>query len=193
MTVEEIVREVEEDIDFYRMGEGGVTVSGGEPLLQSKAVAELLKAFKDKGISTLIDTAGDVPWENFERVKEFTDIFYFDFKSGNEDKYSRTVKGNWSRVYENLCRLISEGHDLHVRIPLIPGFNTSEEDRAEICDKLIAAGASQVDLLPFHRLGSGKYEAMGKEYQYKDQEPQSREEIAGIANDYKKYFNITIE
>jgi len=193
MTLDEVLDEVLEDEIFYREGGGGVTVSGGEPMLQSEAVAELFKRLKEKGISTLVDTAGDVPWECFERVKEFTDIFYFDVKTGSEEKYSHTVGGDGARIYDNLCRLISDGCTVHARIPLIPDFNTAEEDRREICQRLIAAGVEYVDLLPFHRMGSGKYEALGKEYAYKDVEPQSKNEIAEIAETYKKYFNITIE
>ncbi len=193
MTVSEIAEEIAEDLDFYRDGGGGVTVSGGEPLLQSQAVAELLAILKQKGISTLVDTAGDVPWENFLRVKDVTDIFFYDIKTGSEEKYSSVIGGNGARIYENLGRLISEGCAVRVRIPLIPGFNTSGESCEEICLRLREAGATEADLLPFHRLGSAKYEALGRRYAYKDTEPQTRGEIEEIAEIYRKYFHINIE
>lgn len=192
-TVDEIMDEVTEDEDFYRASGGGVTVSGGEPLLQSVAVAELLSALKARGIATLIDTAGDVPWGSLARVKDVTDMFFYDFKTGSEDQYSAVIGGNGARIFENLCRLITEGCTVHVRIPLIPGFNTSDEETGEICRKLIAAGVSWVDLLPFHRLGSAKYEALGKTYAYQDTEPQTQKEIETNAEIYRKYFQVTVE
>ena len=193
LTVDEVMTELLEDEEFYRAGGGGVTVSGGEPLLQSEAVAELLSCLRQRGISTLIDTAGDVPWSCFARVRELTSLFYFDFKTGDETQYSAIIGGNGARVYENLCRLIAEGSDVHVRIPLIPGFNTSESASLEICRKLKTAGVSRVDLLPFHRMGSAKYEALGRVYPYRDIVPPTVKETEAIAEIYRNHFHITVE
>ena len=193
MPVDEVLQELLEDQDFYVSSRGGVTVSGGEPLLQCEAVAELFIKLKQLGISTLIDTAGDVPWEKFDHIKSVTDIFYFDFKTGSDDDYSKVIGGSGPRIYENLRRLIAEGSTVHVRIPLIPGFNTSAECTLEICKKLQKAGVQRVDLLPFHRLGSSKYTAMGKEYAYRDTLPQSAEEIERLVTIYQEYFSVKTE
>lgn len=193
MTVEEILSEVMEDEDFYRSG-GGVTVSGGEPLLQSEGVALLAAALKEKGISTIVDTAGAVSWEHFEQVIGVTDTFFFDYKTGDDTLYQTMVGGDRGLVYENLCRLIERDAKVHVRIPLIPGFNMSDAACARMCEQLTAAGVRAVDLLPFHRLGSSKYEAMGKPYAYRDVPPSPKEEIDRVAHIYRSYFeNITIE
>lgn len=194
MTVEEILSEVMEDADFYRAGGGGVTVSGGEPLLQSEGVAVLAAALKEKGVSTIVDTAGCVPWACFEQVVHVTDTFYFDYKSGDDALYEAVIGGNRVSVYENLCRLIHRGARVHVRIPLIPDVNMTDAACIRMCEQLTAAGVTCVDLLPFHRLGSGKYEAMGKEYAYRDVPPSVKEEIERVARIYSSYFeNVTIE
>lgn len=193
MTVAEVVDEIMEDEDFYKVGGGGVTVSGGEPLLQSEGVAALASVLKGKGIPTIVDTAGDVPWECFRHVLDVTDAFYFDFKTHSKEIYSRVIGGDGERIYQNLCHLISEGRDVHVRIPLIPDVNTSEDACREMCKQLLAAGVVQVDLLPFHRMGSSKYDALGLPYAYRSQQPLTQKEISCIAEIYRGHFHVSVE
>lgn len=194
MTVEEIISEVMEDQDFYRAGGGGATVSGGEPLLQSEGVVELAAALKEKGVPTIVDTAGAVAWEALERVLPVTDAFYFDYKSGDDALYRDVIGGDRRLIHQNLCRLMESGAAVHVRVPLIPHFNMSDTACAQICEQLAAAGVTQVDLLPFHRLGSSKYEALGKTYAYRDVPPSPKEDIDRVARIYRSYFpNLTIE
>lgn len=193
MSVSEILEQVLEDKDFYKQSGGGATISGGEPLLQSEGLQKLLECLKQNGISTLIDTAADVPWENFERIRAFTDVFYFDVKTASVRDYLEVIGANANRICENLKRLTALGHRVHVRIPLIPNFNTSEQSVLQICTLLTDCGVKYVDLLPFHRLGSAKYEALGKPYAYKDTKAQDQEEIIKIANIYRRYFEVTVE
>ena len=192
-TIDEVMAELLEDEAFYGASGGGVTVSGGEPLLQSEAVAVLLSCLKERGVSTLIDTAGDVPWACFERVRSLTDHFYFDVKTGSDEAYANVVKANPARVFENLGRLIELGATVSVRIPLIPDFNTSEEACRQIGERLTKMGVTAVDLLPFHRLGSAKYEALGLDYPYANVHPQPKSEIAAIRAVYEQYFTVTVE
>ena len=193
VTLDEVMEELLEDEAFYGASGGGVTVSGGEPLLQSEAVAALLARLKEKGISTLIDTAGDVPWACFERVIALTDRFYFDVKTGSDEAYATVVKADPARVFENLGRLMELGATVSVRIPLIPDFNTSEEACRQIGERLTKMGVNAVDLLPFHRLGSAKYEALGLDYPYASIHPQPKSEIAAIQAIYEQYFTVTVE
>lgn len=193
MTVKEIIDDVFEDIDFYRESGGGVTFSGGEPLLQSKCLSELLKELKNAGISTLIDTAGCLPWDNFEDVINDTDIFYFDYKTADEELYKTVISGDKTLVLSNLKKLIEQNKTVHARIPLIPDFNMKDEDCEKICADLLNFGVKYVDLLPFHRLGSSKYEAMGIDYAYKNVTPPQKEDIEKIKRIYEKYFTVSIE
>ena len=193
MTVDEVVAEVMEDIDFYRQSGGGVTISGGEPLLRHEAVAALAKALQDKGIPVILDTAGCVSWSRFEAVLPFVDTVFLDWKTSDPSFMTERIGGNVSLIKENLTRLIASGTDVHIRIPLIPGVNTSEEAVAAIITDLREAGAKTVALLPFHRLAVGKYEAMGLEYPYRDTPPLPPEEAARIAERLSPHFTVYIE
>ena len=193
MTVEELLPELLEDAEFYRASGGGVTVSGGEPLLQSHAVAALAKELKARGISVIIDTAGDIPYEAFARVLPYVDEFFLDIKSGSSEVYRDIVGGNLARVYENLTRLLADGAAVRIRIPLIPEINTEPSAVADIIRLLREAGVGAVDLLPFHRMGSAKYEALGREYAYRGTPPLAKQLISSIAQEYGKYFDVTVE
>lgn len=193
MTVDEVMAEVMEDLDFYKASGGGVTVSGGEPLLQSRAVSALCKKLKSEGVSTVIDTAGDVPWENFEHVTENVDLFYFDYKSGSEAVYSDIIGGSLGRIRENLRKLIAGDHPVQIRIPVIPDINTEDDACEEICRQLKDLGIQKVDLLPFHRMGSGKYDALGIKYEYAERPPLSAEELSRIKAIYQNHFTVSTE
>ena len=193
MTAQQVLAQVLEDEDFYRASGGGVTFSGGEPLLQADGVAEVAKALGAQGISVVVDTAGCVPWESFAAVLDVTDLFYFDYKTPYPDAYREVVGGDYALIYGNLCKLIASGAHVHVRVPLIPGVNTDAQACAKACEQLRAAGVQYVDLLPFHRMGTGKYEALGKAYAYAGVQPLSFEETSQIASIYRQYFEISIE
>ncbi|MBR5124366.1 MAG: glycyl-radical enzyme activating protein [Clostridia bacterium] len=193
MTIEEVLSEVMEDEDFYRESGGGVTISGGEPLLQYEAVAELAKALRDRGISVILDTAGCVAWSRFEAVLPFVDTVFFDWKTSDPSFMKERIGGNLALVQDNLTRLIDSGVNVHIRLPLIPDVNTSEEAVAATVRHLREAGAKTVALLPFHRLAVGKYEAMGLEYPYRDTPPLPVEEAKAIAKMLAPHFTVYIE
>lgn len=193
LSVEEILQEVLQDEEFYRQSGGGVTVSGGEPLLQAEAVAELCRALNLKNVHTLIDTAGNVPWKSFEAVLDYTDCFYFDWKTPSAEVYRTVIGGNLALIESNLKLLLINNKSVHVRMPIIPGINDRRSDIEKSTALLSKIGVKNVDLLPFHRLGSGKYEAMGIPYSYAKMPPHSKEEIERIAEAYRSYFAVTIE
>ena len=193
MPVEDVVAEVMEDADFYLASGGGVTISGGEPLLQYEAVAELTKALQDKGISVILDTAGGVAWSRFEAVLPFVDTVFFDWKTSDPSVMKERIGGDLSLIKENLTRLIASGTNVHIRIPLIPEVNTSEEAVAATVRHLREAGAQTVALLPFHRLAVGKYEAMGLEYPYRDTPPLTVEKARQIAGILAPHFTVYVE
>lgn len=193
MTVEEILREVMEDVDFYRESGGGVTVSGGEPLLQAEAVAELAKALQAQGISVLLDTAGCVPWSRFEAVLPFVDTVFFDWKTSDPAVMKEWIGGDLALVKSNLARLLQTDKDIHIRIPLIPAINTTEEALTAIAADLREVGVKTVALLPFHRLAVGKYEAMGIPYPYRDTPPLSADTLRRAAEILSKNFTVYTE
>ncbi len=193
MTTDEIIREVMEDEPFYRAGGGGVTLSGGEPMLQPEGAAELACALKERDVPLLIDTAGSVPWSAFELLAGSAQMYYYDIKTANAALYREVIGADPELVVGNLRRLIANGEIVHARIPLIPGFNMTEDNCAAIADLLRDAGAKYVDLLPFHRLGCGKYAAMGLDYPYRDTLPPTRDETERIADIFRRDLTVTIE
>ena len=193
MTVDEVVAEAMEDADFYRESGGGVTISGGEPLLQYEAVAALAKALQGKGISVILDTAGCVSWSRFEAVLPFVDTVFLDWKTSDPAFMNERIGGDLTIIKGNLSRLIDAGKDVHIRIPLIPNVNTADEALDAVTADLREAGVKTVALLPFHRLAVGKYEAMGLEYPYRDTPPLPVEEAKRIADMLAPHFTVYIE
>ena len=193
MTVDEVVAEAMEDADFYRESGGGVTISGGEPLLQYEAVAALAKALQDKGISVILDTAGCVAWSRFEAVLPFVDTVFLDWKTSDPSFMKERIGGDLTIIKSNLTRLIATGKDVHIRIPLIPNVNTTDEALDAVTADLREAGAKTVALLPFHRLAVGKYAAMGLEYPYRDTPPLPVEEAKRIADMLAPHFTVYTE
>ncbi len=190
---DDIFSEVSEDREFYLASGGGVTFSGGEPMLQSKALGELEKFFREDDIHTLIDTAGCVPWDSFSDVIEQTNMFYFDYKTSDKTLYKTVINGDKELILDNLKKLIDCGKNVHARVPLIPGFNMSITECENMCADLIQAGVRFVDLLPFHRLGSSKYDNMGREYTYKDVRPSDKEQISRIKEVFDEHFETIVE
>lgn len=147
---------------FELMG-GGVTLSGGEPLLQIDFVCELLKLCKRVGINTAIDTAGNVPWQSIERVLPYTDTFLYDIKCASPERHEIFTGAKNTLILENLRRLSDTGKDICIRIPIISGVNDDIEELEKIKAILAEISYSKIEVLPYHEMGLHKYEALGKE------------------------------
>jgi pyruvate formate lyase activating enzyme len=184
MSVAEVMAEVEKDRAYYDDSGGGVTFSGGEPALQGEFLAELLRASKACGLDTAIDTAGHVPWETLAALLPYTDLFLVDVKAFEEETHrAGTGVGN-RRILENVRRLAASGAELHIRIPVIPGFNADAAELGQIAGFLARLErVPSVELLPFHHLGGGKYESLGRAYPSRALQPPSdgeMEEFLGL-------------
>ncbi len=159
----EVLAEVIKDQIFYEESGGGVTFSGGEPLMQYEFLMSLLLLCRDRGLHTAVDTSGHAPPDQFRRVAENADLLLYDLKTADAGKH-RTFTGRDNRlIIENLKALDGAGPRVIIRIPLIPGFNCTVKDM-EGLRKLIAATEARVeriDLLPWHRLGNEKYRKLG--------------------------------
>ena len=193
MTVEAVMKEILEDVDFYAESGGGVTLSGGEVLLQAKEAAALACEIKAAGISLFVDTAGHAPREAVEALLPHADTWLYDYKTADPAAFRQVIGGDLALVRDNLAFLLSTGANVRIRIPLIPGFNTDESAVNAIITDLLTLGVKGVDLLPFHRLGSGKYAAMGLEYAYRNTQPMTPREIAEIQKRYQVYFSTHVE
>lgn len=164
MTVDQVLKEVMKDKVFYKNTGGGLTVSGGEPLMQIGFTAELLKRVKQEGIGTCIETAGNVPWKNFEKVLPYTDLFLYDVKFDDAGLHREWTGCDNSLIQENLEKLVMTDKEIIVRIPLIPDVNDGQEFK-RIIDRIAEMKRiKEIHILPFHQLGSSKYNQMGMEY-----------------------------
>lgn len=164
-TDSEILSEVMKDKIFYDMSGGGVTFSGGECMLQVDFLTEILKKCKENGISTAIDTAGNVPFESFEKVLPYTDMFLYDVKAVDSDKHVKYTGVTNALILENLKKLLGRGVCVWVRVPLVEGVNDSIDEMKKIKDIFDKYGyPEKIELLPYHAMGESKYAALGKEF-----------------------------
>jgi len=186
MTVEDIMSEIVKDTSFYRNSNGGVTLSGGEVLLQAHFARELLKECKQQGFHTIIETEGAVSWEAFEMVLPYVDSFYFDVKLADNEKHRQFTGMSNEGILDNLKRLIGRAQ-VCVRIPVIPGVNDDEEELGRIVKILRDYNVAEYELLAFHQYGKGKYASCGIEYPMAD--ASLPEESFHIL---KEYFDRTV-
>lgn len=163
MTVDEVIAEVTSDELFYKNSGGGVTVSGGEPLAQPKFARELCKALKKREIHTALDTSGFAKWDIMESVLEYLDLVLFDIKHMDTSQHIIGTGQNNALILENARKTASKVRTW-LRIPLIPGFNDSEEAVRELAEFGHEIGVEQVSLLPYHEWGMPSYERLGLPY-----------------------------
>jgi len=163
MTVDEIVAAALRDSVFYAHSGGGLTVSGGEPLAQPDFLLELLGAAKDAALNTAMETTLHADWAVVERCLPFLDHVFFDVKHPDSALHAAGAGVGLEKILPNAGRLCRVHPDPHPRIPVIPGYNTSEKAMEGFAE-LIAGFGRPVELLPYHALGEGKYSLLGKPY-----------------------------
>ncbi len=182
--IEEILKVVLQDEVFYEESGGGLTLSGGEVLLQADFAAELLKEAKKKHLHTCIETTGFSSFEDFKKVIEYVDYIFFDCKHWNDQKHQEATGLSHKKILKNLAYAASLDKELMVRIPVIPGFNADLSDALEFSKLFNDLHVQQCQLLPFHQFGENKYELLKKEYAYKNINALHREDL----EDYRKIF-----
>jgi pyruvate formate lyase activating enzyme len=181
MTVDEITSLAKRDIPFYKQADGGVTLSGGEPLLQYRFARKLLGRLHEEGINTAIESALCVPPESLDAVIPETDFFLIDIKLTDEKKHREYTGASNVQILSNLRRLNASGRDFCLRIPLIPGVNDDSGTMKQIAD---LAGefknAKYAEFMPYHKLGESKFTTLGLERKM-DFQPPSKERMQELA------------
>jgi pyruvate formate lyase activating enzyme len=182
MTPDEVYAEAAKDRHYYARSGGGVTLSGGEPLMRPAFIGKLLDLLGDNGIETTIETALCVPWRNIERVAARASRFLVDIKHGDSAVHKTLTGAGNEPVIENLGRLSMIHRGITIRIPLIPGVN---DDNANIAATVAiinraGPGVTTVEPLPYNDLYGGKYESLGTPMKYPDLKPQGKRRIDGI-------------
>lgn len=184
-SVDEIYRTVKKDEQYYKASGGGLTVSGGEPLTHVDFVEELFIRCKQDGINTAIETCGMVPQEHFERILPLTDLFLFDIKQMDDDKHREYTGVSNRRILSNLSYLVTNGANVLVRLPLIPGMNDSDEDMKAVASYVKSLGLKEVELMPYHDYGSGKYNQLDRIYELSELKRHDEQRIVDIHNIYE--------
>ena len=178
VSVEEIMPELLADEHYFRRSGGGITLSGGEFLGQHEFAAELLKACKEYGLHTAVESTANAPWEKIEAVLPYIDLYLMDVKLMDSEKHKAYTGVGNERILENARRLAKSGVELVIRTPVVPGVNdTAEEIRAISRFAASLDGVKEHHLLPYHRLGSDKYAGLGREYALKEIQPPTKERM----------------
>jgi pyruvate formate lyase activating enzyme len=184
MSVEEVVSVAEKDYLFYLNSGGGVTLGGGEPTMQAKFALELLKELKALGIHTAMETCGYSEWAVFKQLIPNLDLLLYDVKHIDPAIHSRHTGKSNERIMNNLKKILKGETPVIIRIPVIPDFNNNVrtmKDIALFLNRHNGSGAlDRVDLLPYHKLGVGKYGALGCIYKLKDCQTPGDESMEGL-------------
>jgi pyruvate formate lyase activating enzyme len=176
LTVPELLAEIEKDRVFVDTSRGGVTFSGGEPLMQPAFLAEAIAACRAAGFHTAVETSGFGTRPAIEAAAH-ADLVLFDLKLYDDARHRRFTGVSNRVILDNFMHLAGRQTAVRVRIPLIPGINDDEDNLQALGSLARAGGVSQVDLLPYHTAGRAKYARLGRPYPLPDAEPPSRDNL----------------
>jgi pyruvate formate lyase activating enzyme len=188
MNSDEVFDAVNRDKMFYQASGGGVTVSGGEPLLQPEFVCDLLEKCRRAGIHTAVETSGCAPESALRQVLPYTDYVLYDLKHMNSEKHRKYTGQSNGLILSNAKIVAASGTEMFFRMPLVPGINDDVQNIRETAEFLHGLGnnALRIELMPYHRLGKGKYEALDRQYSLSDilsPEPEHLESIIEMFKD----------
>lgn len=184
MDVSEIMEIVIADRDFYTESGGGVSFSGGEPLAQPVFLESLLKASKDLGLQTVVDTSGYAPASDLEKIAKHTDLFLFDLKLADTNSHFKYCGVSNEKILKNLFALDKMGKPYWLRFPVIPGITDVEENIEGIQKILTALSAplKQIHLLPFHAIAAHKYEKLKRNNPLQDVKSVEKRDLETLKN-----------
>jgi pyruvate formate lyase activating enzyme len=185
-SVDELIIEILKDKIFYEESSGGVTFSGGEPLIQPEFLMEALTECKSSGVQTAVDTSGFASGEILKNAAEYTDLFLYDLKLMNDDLHQKYTGVSNQLILKNLIELDQLHKKIIIRIPIIPELTDTNENlfavRGFISD---LKNVIEVSLLPYHKTGEGKYKKYGKENKLNGTETPDTKHL----NNIKQFFS----
>jgi pyruvate formate lyase activating enzyme len=180
-TVDEVVAEVLEDRDYYAVSGGGLTLSGGEPLLHAEAAVALLRAARSRGLHTVVQTSGVVPEASLEAVLGLVDLFQVDLKHMRSPRHRELTGAGNERVHASVALLLARGAAVDVRMPLVPGVNDDDENVDAVAAWLGERAVRTLGLVPYQRMYLAKYAALGLAPRLRDVAPPSAAALARVA------------
>lgn len=188
--IKDIIEILDKERVFINQSGGGVTFSGGEPLLQYNFLIEALKACKANGYHTAVDTAGYSSSENYLAIIPFTDLFLFDLKQLDDDRHLQLTGVSNKLILDNFRILTEKSKELMIRIPVIPGVNDDTlhmEGMKNFITNSKTTALTKINLLPYHKIGSSKYKRFNRPFRMEGVEPPSKEEMRSL----KELFSET--
>ncbi len=195
-SIDEILKEIEKDKIIYEESEGGVTLSGGEPLDQVDFLMELLIRLKEKKIHSAVDTSGYSSWEKLKKVSKYVDLFLYDIKLIDDKKHKDFIGKSNEIILENLIKLDEIHNNINIRIPLILGsresINIDDENIDNIIKLLKATKIKKVSLLPYHNGALHKYKKLGREYK-NDLMKRPKDELIGYIKEKFEKSGFTVK
>ncbi|MFH2036986.1 MAG: glycyl-radical enzyme activating protein [Candidatus Zixiibacteriota bacterium] len=194
ITHERLYSEIQKDIIFYDQSGGGVTFSGGEPMLQAEFLVGILKLCRENCISTYVDTSGYVPFSEFEKIMHLTDCFLYDIKLMDDELHQKYVGVSNQLILENLEKLCQNNRNIRIRVPLIPGITDTETNLKAIA-KYIAdlIKIKNIDILPYNIFGGNKYRKFNIDNKLGKLETQTNGQLSEMAEIFRlSGFNIKI-
>lgn len=182
LTVPQVMAEVARDVVFYDQSEGGVTFSGGEPLLQPEFLDALLQECREREIHTALDTSGCAPFSVLGRICANVDLFLYDIKLMDDEKHRQYTGVSNGLIMKNLRELSQQGRQIIVRVPIVPGVNDDEKNIRKLGEFVASlAHPPQIDLLGYHKLGLEKYRRLRRAWNLPETQPPSAERMAELA------------
>ncbi len=193
-TVDQLIKEIEKDVLFFDDSGGGVTFSGGEPMMQPDFLEAVLKRCREMEIHTAVDTSGFTTLETLKRITGLTDLFLFDIKLiDNEDHKFCTGVSN-KQILTNLKWLSKQNKQVIIRFPVIPGFTDSQANinrLKQLTDRF--ENINHIALLPFHNIAAGKYERFGMKNTFDDEPSMNQEQLLPLKADLEAHnLKVTI-
>jgi pyruvate formate lyase activating enzyme len=183
VTVEQVVAEIERDTVFFEQSGGGVTFTGGEPLAQPHFLLELLSECRKRKLHTAVDTSGFSSWKTLDVIRPFVDLFLFDLKLVDEARHRQWTGVSNARILSNLRKLSELGHQVIIRIPIVPGINDDEQNLEQTAQFLTSLpNVPRVELLSYHNIAEGKYAGLGMDYPLPGINPPIPERMASITS-----------
>jgi len=173
------------DIPYFRRSRGGVTLSGGEPTMQAGFCREILQRLRELGVHTAVETCAHRNWEPFYRAVEPADLILFDLKGIDPSMHKQAIGVDNELIMENFLKLVPL-KTIHARIPVIPGYNATDENFKQTAAFMLNSGfKGEVHLLPYHSYGSGKYTALQQDYELTGTEPPSEQQLESWAYSFE--------
>ncbi len=192
--VTEVMEEVLKDTIFYEESDGGVTFSGGEPMMQIKFLNALLEACRKRGLHTIVDTCGQAPYEDFQKINDLVDIYFYDLKLIDDQAHIKYTGVSNELILQNLTQLASDHAGIIIRIPLIPGITDTEANLKSIANftgnlKTI----KEISLLPYNKMGENKFKKFAMPDKIGSLKIQTKDEVGKIADRFRNAgFNVKI-